>query len=77
MFYGMFDGMFDGMFEGIFEGMFDGMFDRFRDVKISWGYLERPTVVARLDAAGARRDADALKIDIDSFDADLLQAITI
>ena len=39
------------------------------DVRVSWGFLSVPSAVARLVAAKARADADALKIDIDSFDA--------
>lgn len=40
---------------------------------ISWGYVTPDDVVARLDAANARRDADVLKIDIDSHDAPILE----
>lgn len=42
---------------------------------ISWGFLSPDTVIPRLAEGGARKDLDALKIDIDSFDAQLLEII--
>lgn len=42
------------------------------DVEVSWGYLSQPIAVATLKKIGAKKDIDVLKMDIDSYDADLL-----
>jgi len=42
---------------------------------ISWGNVSPHTVIARLAKGRARKDADVLKMDIDSFDAQLMETI--
>lgn len=44
-------------------------------IHISWGFVTPATILPRLLAEGAPLSPDALKIDIDSFDADVLAAI--
>merc|ERR1719352_1295927 len=43
--------------------------------QISWGFLTPLDVVPRLVSFGVPRGFDALKVDIDSFDADLLAIV--
>jgi len=45
------------------------------DVTVSWGYLTMKVVEETLANAGVRMDPDVLKMDIDSYDADLLEKI--
>jgi len=45
------------------------------DVEVSWGFLSQPIAVATLKKIGAKKDIDVLKMDIDSYDADLLETI--
>ena len=42
---------------------------------ISWGFLTPDAVLERLAEGGARKDADALKVDVDSFDAELVERV--
>jgi hypothetical protein len=42
---------------------------------IAWGYVSPDTVLQSLSEGGARKDPDVLKLDIDSFDAHLMETI--
>eukprot|EP00584_Thalassiosira_punctigera_P007576 CAMPEP_0172526082 /NCGR_PEP_ID=MMETSP1067-20121228/1090_1 /TAXON_ID=265564 ORGANISM="Thalassiosira punctigera, Strain Tpunct2005C2" /NCGR_SAMPLE_ID=MMETSP1067 /ASSEMBLY_ACC=CAM_ASM_000444 /LENGTH=427 /DNA_ID=CAMNT_0013309519 /DNA_START=71 /DNA_END=1354 /DNA_ORIENTATION=- len=44
-------------------------------VFISWGFVSPYTILQQLEYGHARKDADVLKVDIDSFDADLMTTI--
>ena len=45
------------------------------DVRISWGFLNPVTLAATFEELEIPREHDVLKIDIDSFDLDLLEDI--
>lgn len=44
-------------------------------VTVSWGYTSPNIIIQQLVEGRARKDPDVLKLDIDSFDADLMQTI--
>ena len=44
-------------------------------VRISWGFVTPQDVAPRLAALGTPRSPDSLKLDIDSFDLDVLSAV--
>jgi len=44
-------------------------------VNISWGYLSLETAANRFEEAGVQKVLDCLKVDIDSYDAQLLEKV--